>query len=449
MRQALHIFGKDVRGSAYEIFVTLVLATVFAVEGSGHFGWLGLFIGLLPVSWWLLTVSVIHAEAIPGDRQFWLTRPYSWKSLLGAKIAFLVVTIGPPMVISDAVILHSQGFPVASNAGGILWHMVLRFLLFIVPAIVLASLTRTMAAFIVSALGAVLAIFLGAGFMSAEGIMLWEGWGWVSVAIATIALIFQYARRSRIGLALAISAVALPLISAHVPLPARFPSNLIEPRAGEPALQFLIPDAKEIPPNTISALPGQAMIALPIQVDGIPAELDLRAGDVEVMIQERDGTAWRNNSPAGFLAGPHGFWETIPIPERVYERVKSQPVQIYTRLDLTLYRTATTLGIRNGPFEIPGVARCWRYTNTLDCQAALRRPDQLLFLYDANGERIEPLGALGSISSVEAGLGPIVTFYEHLPREVATIVVAEPVSRLRRDFYLRDVVLEPNAITRK
>jgi hypothetical protein len=34
---------------------------------------------------------VIHAEALVGDRRFWLTRPYEWKKLLGAKALFLLV----------------------------------------------------------------------------------------------------------------------------------------------------------------------------------------------------------------------------------------------------------------------------------------------------------------------------------------------------------------------
>ena len=35
----------------------------------------GLFQG--PAQWFLV-VSLIHEEAVPGDRQYWLTRPIAW-----------------------------------------------------------------------------------------------------------------------------------------------------------------------------------------------------------------------------------------------------------------------------------------------------------------------------------------------------------------------------------
>jgi hypothetical protein len=114
-------------------------------------------------------------------------------------------------------------------------------------------------------------------------------------------------------------------------------------------------------------------------------------------------------------------------------------------LDLTLYRPVTTLRIGRGPFEVPGVGRCWQLSDFLDCSAALRRPDRLLSIYDANGEQFLSQESVG----VQAGLGPIVTFVQHLPREAATIVVAEPVAHTQRDFYLRDVVLDRYTTTRK
>jgi hypothetical protein len=453
MRQALHIFRKDVRGSAYEIFVMLVLVTAFAVEGSGvwpQFGWLGFIIGVLPLSWWNLTASVIHAEAVPGDRQFWLTRPYSWKILLAGKISFLVVVIGPPMAIADAAILHWAGFPVVSNLGGILWQVVLQFLLLIVPAFVLATLTRSLAGFIASGLGVIVMIFFGAGLLSGEGISLWDGWGWVALAMVTVAVIFQYARHRKIAFALALCALLLPLISAHIHLPVRFPAKLMEPRAGDPALQFRLAAADQPPHTTETVRPGEITFELPVRVDGIPAGLDLRAGDAEVIVQSQDGRRSENRSPVRFMPGPHGsdanvFWETIPLPASVYDRVRSEPVQFYTRLDLTLYRPVTTLRIGRGPFEVPGVGRCWQLSDFLDCSAALRRPDRLLSIYDANGEQFQSQESVG----VQAGLGPIVTFVQHLPREAATIVVAEPVAHTQRDFYLRDVVLDRYTTTRK
>ena len=36
-----------------------------------------------------------------GDRQFWITRPYRWQSLLGAKVRFVLVFLNLPMTVAD------------------------------------------------------------------------------------------------------------------------------------------------------------------------------------------------------------------------------------------------------------------------------------------------------------------------------------------------------------
>ena len=58
---------------------------------------------------WFLVVSLIHEEAVPGDRQYWVTRPIAWKDLLLAKAAFILVFIHLPCFLTDAVTLAANG----------------------------------------------------------------------------------------------------------------------------------------------------------------------------------------------------------------------------------------------------------------------------------------------------------------------------------------------------
>jgi hypothetical protein len=51
---------------------------------------------VIPLALWLLIAGVMHDGAIPGHQQFWLTRPYSWRSLLRAKILFILAWVCPP-----------------------------------------------------------------------------------------------------------------------------------------------------------------------------------------------------------------------------------------------------------------------------------------------------------------------------------------------------------------
>ena len=85
MKQALHIFVKDVRLYWIEILATLAVTTLFVwLYPAGWRGsstitvwpWVPAFVtGLLPVSWLVLITRVIHAESLVGERQFWITRP--------------------------------------------------------------------------------------------------------------------------------------------------------------------------------------------------------------------------------------------------------------------------------------------------------------------------------------------------------------------------------------
>src|ERR1043166_191352 len=99
MRQALHIFRKDIRCLWWEILVVEALAIGYTfVKSESHDI---LYVnGLLPLAWIYLVVRVILQEPLPGDRQFWITRPYAWRSLLGAKALFVIAVINLPRLIS-------------------------------------------------------------------------------------------------------------------------------------------------------------------------------------------------------------------------------------------------------------------------------------------------------------------------------------------------------------
>src|SRR6185503_19804027 len=68
-----------------------------------------------------LIARLIHAEAIPGSSQFWLTRPYRWPALLGAKTLYVFALFQLPLFISQAALLWNAGFPIWTNLPGLLW----------------------------------------------------------------------------------------------------------------------------------------------------------------------------------------------------------------------------------------------------------------------------------------------------------------------------------------
>src|ERR1700733_7233624 len=131
MHQALHIFKKDARYLRYEITLVCLFAGAFsamhlrAPHGLFNEAW-------LPEIFWFIGVATIVsrlvlAEAIPGDRQFWITRPYRWQSLLGAKLLFIIVFVNVPLFLAQLFILIIDGFPLFSSIPGLLWSQVLLF----------------------------------------------------------------------------------------------------------------------------------------------------------------------------------------------------------------------------------------------------------------------------------------------------------------------------------
>ena len=125
MKQLIHIFKKDIR----YLWSELLLYAAFL----GLYVWTELhpdmaFITLpvlgkvmLPIGAAYLIARLIHAEAIPGHNQFWLTRPYRWRSLLGAKLAFILLCVNLPMFAARLILLLLQGFPLMPGLLNLAW----------------------------------------------------------------------------------------------------------------------------------------------------------------------------------------------------------------------------------------------------------------------------------------------------------------------------------------
>jgi hypothetical protein len=132
MRQILTIFAKDARRFWPETAISwaLLLGLVLVYPNQWHqsapiasarFGWFNVSGGaagfsasclvvLVPLSWWILIVRLIHCERLVGDTQFWITRPYEWPKLLAAKLLFLAAFLYAPFFAAQCVLLR-EGAP--------------------------------------------------------------------------------------------------------------------------------------------------------------------------------------------------------------------------------------------------------------------------------------------------------------------------------------------------
>ena len=167
MTQILRIFRKDVRYLAPFILVVLGLQTALAIsqvraveivsERPRIVQFLVTFL-LLPFAWIFLVALLVLQEPLAGENSFWLTRPYSRRSLLVAKFLFILVFLNLPLFLSDCFILDTLHLPV--NLG----HLVLRQLplltVIIVPAFAFACGSRNVSQFSLFCVLFLVALFL-------------------------------------------------------------------------------------------------------------------------------------------------------------------------------------------------------------------------------------------------------------------------------------------------
>ena len=145
MKQTLHLIRKDLRQFWLETLMSVFV--VFAAAFTDRYLWIAdpndsmpfawrvahdplrllayAFVILMPVSWWLLIERIVHAETLIGDKQFWITRPIDWKSLLSAKLLFLLVFLYLPFTIAQCIELNRAGFPILPNLPGLLFLLIL------------------------------------------------------------------------------------------------------------------------------------------------------------------------------------------------------------------------------------------------------------------------------------------------------------------------------------
>lgn len=474
MHQALHIFKKDVRYLRREIALMVLIAVVLATLHSPDYVRVIEF-ALIGAAAFLIGRLVL-AEAIPGDRQFWITRPYRWQSLLCAKLFFIAAFVNLPVFLAHIFILTVDGFPLLSSIPGLLWSQVLLFVFFALPVTALAALSSGMAAFIFAQL-----------IVVAAGYGLWEmllatriprlgsagGAGWVRdsiafVAISTIALavlFLQYIRRRTIfSRGFALAAVALAALAyAAMPFPLAF--ALQTHVSKQPALGSSVRIALDRSSSwqywSHPVGPG-ILLHFPISIQGIPEGTEVQADALRLTFQSQDGRIAHLNPldcsglrRATLSASDAMIYAECLIDPVFYKQERGQPLKLQASFYFTLFGNARsqTIPLTDQPTNALDGLQC--YTNVVKaewdvyCRAAFRWPDRLVYAKlghtDANS-----FAQFVSYSPFPAGLNidPIETrwasAYASGPpptvRDV-TIVVEEPLAHLQRDFEARDVRL--------
>ncbi|HMD72172.1 MAG TPA: hypothetical protein VKF41_12545 [Bryobacteraceae bacterium] len=412
MRQTLHIFRKDARHCWPYIAAVAALMAVNAWLGpqemvpgftdpTERFRYLFPFLAV--VAWWFTVSAVVHGEGLTGDRQFWVTRPYSWKSLLAAKLLFLAAFVGLPMFLSDCVILLARAFnPLALIPGLLLRQCWLAA--FLVLPLVVSALTRTARDLALAGLAfyfAVLAAMAGAASLVAANPSMRAWWIWDTVPwlfpVAGLSLaVWLYARR-RTAL-VRVLAVTLALLAPFLTAPLLFPEtdNAVardDARCRNIAVRF---DPGRRPSfSTVGGSGSRVFIFIPVVFSGWPAGLTT-FGFVRGKVL---GRVVENPVGAVVTSGDGRDWITFYFPEQLVDGA----VDLSMSLDISVYERLGSANPRSGGWtNIPGFGSVMLLPDPfgqryLIAGAALRRMTEGWYYRINDGPRLRLSGSSGKV----------------------------------------------------
>jgi hypothetical protein len=484
MRQAIHIFKKDVRQFRVAIGVVLALTVVFALTAPLPFpimpgglqtgrassevlvpsGRGVLVLPFLALFWCYLIARVVHADALADDRQFWLTRPYDRRSLWAAKAIFVLAVVNLPMLFAQAWIVTNDGLPLAPNLAGLLWEQVLLTLVVSLPITAIAAATATLSQFVPAA-----AISWAAAAIVVSVSPSWGGLGWlrysvalvVALGVASTVLFLQFIRRKTFVSRTLMMVAGVGGLAAFpfVPWAPFFAiqAGMAGPVSGSPRMELVLPPAAVGP-----RLGSSATIDLQFLAAGVPDETFISCDAAEVTVETPSHATWRS----GFIAlgsatspGQEGCTvrRFVDAPG-FFDRVRDQTVRIHTTVYFTVFGDerstvfasgwSTAAVSRVGTCAVlDGGAAAGRRPAMVWCRSAFRSPSGLVWAPSQHNEdhaswlwhtsSYSPFPAMLRVSPVEDLFQPV----DNTPDGGVIIKTARPVAHVRTDSDVRDVRL--------
>ena len=99
-----------------------------------------MFLWLIAGMIWI--VMLVHQDALPGNRQDWLTRPIRRTDVLVAKVMFAALVVQGSAIAGDLLQGLGSGFPLGQSLRAAMARAVIGFIAITIPALVIGVLTR-------------------------------------------------------------------------------------------------------------------------------------------------------------------------------------------------------------------------------------------------------------------------------------------------------------------
>ena len=350
------------------------------------------FVILMPLSWWLLIERIVHAETLIGDKQFWITRPIDWKSLLSAKLLFLLIFLYLPFAIAQCIELNRAGFPILPALPGLLFLLILVTGILVVPLFTLAVLTRNFTRSLLTLLGlllAVAALAYAADKFEPNSVSTPYSDRFsipVLLVVGGFAIVFQYARRMT-WLARAVL-LPLPLVIALIAI---FMPNASMVESAYPRPGNLAADPVHLTSisNTFIRRGSDDDIfelVLPMDAEGVASNHAVLIDNILATIEDASWTSdWQVVYNRNVLPGHYHTEIVVHLKSKDYERLRTSPHTLKLHFAVTEVQAGqvTTISHPNRNFSISSFGICApsaisRYFDddrSILCRSALHGPD--------------------------------------------------------------------------
>jgi hypothetical protein len=397
--QPLHIFRKDAIHLWPETLISIALLAAFGwaqvhtwvpQEGfnPASLG-VGFLVFLIPVMWLVLMSRLVHDEELVGDRQFWITRPYTWYSLLASKILYLLVFIGIPLIVMQMILLHHAGLYPMFVIPALLKNLCVVAVVFLLPLLAIAAVTATFIRYISSALAGVIylfVVFLFAGYLWTDSLTAPYVLYIVLISLLIIlvaALLLQYAKRKTLIARIMLLAMPLVFVVFALITPVNLLSSHRYPDVSAGKFTFVsnaVP-SQEGKPFTFQ---HKYIMQIPVHVEipGNPDETFIEGQRIRFTIDGPNGyhytSDWTGDS-LNLSAGQSNAVLPLPLPAAVFDKIHNQPVAVHLDLGTQTYHSgpAYTVTATEKPFPIPGRATCVVSPDSgvLECRFPFANPD--------------------------------------------------------------------------
>jgi hypothetical protein len=351
---------------------------------------------LLVLAAWFVVVSVIHEDRLTGDRQFWVTRPYSWRSLLLAKALFMLLFVNLPVLLAQIAASAGAGLSPAHYLPTLLWRQLRIAVMVLAPCAALAAVTANLAQFAMVSLAAFAgsyAALIGLSLLAGADALAWDSaepvvatcQSAITALLAAAVCLLQFSRRATIRARWLVAwTIAGPWVFAAIlPWGAAFALLSRQSPAVDPAIIHLsldsVRDRHTWPGGETHRMHDDTLgITLPIQVSGIPAGLEAYSERIKVTVEAPGGETWNScwNSlnkvysvtPIQFrngqlLPGDGGpYWLYANIDRSFFARFATTPVHLRATVAFTMLGKPTTTRLtvsdRRQPLPDDGFCYC-------------------------------------------------------------------------------------------